>query len=39
MYQALYRKWRPKTLSQVVGQDNITGTLQRQVAAGRTAHA
>ena len=39
MYQALYRKWRPKTFSQVVGQDHITGTLQRQVAAGRTAHA
>ena len=39
MYQALYRKWRPKTFSQVVGQDHITGTLQRQVAEGRTAHA
>lgn len=39
MYQALYRKWRPKTFSQVVGQDHITGTLQRQVAGGRTAHA
>ena len=26
MYQALYRKWRPKTFSQVVGQDHITGT-------------
>ena len=36
---ALYRKWRPKTFSQVVGQDHITGTLQRQVAEGRTAHA
>lgn len=39
MYQALYRKWRPKTFSEVVGQDHITGTLQRQVAEGRTAHA
>ena len=39
LYQALYRKWRPKTFSQVVGQDHITGTLQRQVAEGRTAHA
>ena len=39
MYQALYRKWRPKTFSQVVGQDHITGPLQRQVAEGRTAHA
>ena len=39
MYQALYRKWRPKTFSEVVGQDHITGTLQRQVAENRTAHA
>ncbi len=39
MYQALYRKWRPATFSQVVGQEHITSTLQRQVAEGRTAHA
>lgn len=39
MYQALYRKWRPNTFSQVVGQSHITDTLQRQVAEGRTAHA
>ena len=39
MYQALYRKWRPKTFSEVVGQSHITGTLQRQVADGRTGHA
>ena len=39
MYQALYRKWRPKTFSQVVGQDHITGTLQRQVADGQVGHA
>ena len=39
MYQALYRKWRPKTFSEVVGQSHITDTLQRQVADGRTAHA
>ena len=39
MYQALYRKWRPKTFSEVVGQSHITGTLQHQVAEGRTAHA
>ena len=30
MYQALYRKWRPKTFSEVVGQTHITTTLQRQ---------
>ena len=39
MYQALYRKWRPKTFSEVVGQEHITSTLQRQVAEGKTAHA
>ena len=39
MYQALYRKWRPKTFSEVVGQEHITATLQRQVADGHTAHA
>ena len=39
MYQALYRKWRPKTFSEVVGQAHITDTLQRQVAEGRIAHA
>lgn len=39
MYQALYRKWRPKTFSEVVGQGHITDTLQHQVAEGRIAHA
>lgn len=39
VYQALYRKWRPKTFEEVVGQSHITDTLRRQVAEGRTAHA
>ena len=39
MYQALYRKWRPKTFSDVIGQPHITETLQKQVAEGRTSHA
>ena len=39
MYQALYRKWRPKTFSDVVGQEHVTETLQRQVAEGRLSHA
>ena len=39
MYQALYRKWRPRTFDDVVGQEHITGTLQRQVATGRLSHA
>ncbi|MBQ7714064.1 MAG: DNA polymerase III subunit gamma/tau [Oscillospiraceae bacterium] len=39
MYQALYRKYRPKTFSDVVGQEHITTTLRRQVAEGRLSHA
>ena len=39
MYQALYRKWRPRTFDEVVGQQHITETLKRQVASGRLSHA
>ena len=39
MYQALYRKWRPRTFDDVVGQGHITDTLKQQVAGGRTSHA
>ena len=39
MYQALYRKWRPKTFEDVVGQSHITETLRRQVAEDRLSHA
>ena len=39
MYQALYRKWRPRTFDEVVGQEHITETLKRQVATGRLSHA
>ena len=39
MYQALYRKWRPRAFADVVGQAHITDTLRRQVAEGRTSHA
>ncbi|WP_130868546.1 DNA polymerase III subunit gamma/tau [Intestinimonas massiliensis (ex Afouda et al. 2020)] len=39
MYQALYRKWRPTTFDDVVGQAHITETLKRQVATGRLSHA
>ena len=39
MYQALYRKWRPKVFADVVGQEHITETLRRQVAQGRLSHA
>ncbi len=39
MYQALYRKWRPRTFDDVVGQEHITETLKNQVASGRLSHA
>ena len=39
MYQALYRKWRPKTFDDVVGQRHITDTLKKQVETGRLSHA
>lgn len=39
MYQALYRKWRPKTFDEVVGQQHITQTLKNQIITGRLSHA
>ncbi len=39
MYQALYRKWRPRSFDDVVGQQHITGTLKKQVETGRLSHA
>ena len=39
MYQALYRKWRPRVFADVVGQEHITRTLRNQVSAGKTGHA
>ena len=39
IYQALYRKYRPRTFDDVWGQENITETLKQQVATGRTSHA
>ena len=38
-YQALYREWRPKKFSQMVGQKAIIETLRNQVALNRIAHA
>ena len=37
--EVFYRKWRPRTLAEVVGQDSVTQTLRRAVATGRIAHA
>ena len=38
-YQALYRKWRPATFREVVGQDAVVTTLQNQIKADRIGHA
>ena len=38
-YRALYREWRPKDFSHVVGQNAIIDTLRNQVIAKRIAHA
>ena len=38
-YQALYRKYRPQTFSEVVGQEHITETLKNELALGKTVHA
>ena len=39
MYQALYRKYRPQTFSDVVGQKNVTDTLRSQLETGKLSHA
>ncbi len=39
MYRVLYRKWRPKTFSDVSGQPHITETLINEVKESRLAHA
>ena len=37
--QVFYRKWRPQSLADVVGQDVVTRTLTNAIATGHTAHA
>ena len=39
MSEVLYRKWRPQSFSEVVGQDAVTRTLRNSVKTGRLAHA
>lgn len=39
MHQALYRKWRPQSFSDVCGQDHITSILRYEVENGKTSHA
>lgn len=38
-YTALYRKFRPQTFEEMVGQEHITKTLKNQIIAGRVGHA
>ena len=39
MYQALYRKYRPRCFGDVAGQEHITETLRRQIVNDRLSHA
>ena len=39
VYQALYRKYRPQTFDEVVGQIGVTQTLQAQLQSGKLSHA
>ena len=39
MYQVLYRKWRPRTFSDVYGQPTVTTALRNELRTGRLAHA
>lgn len=38
-YQALYRKWRPRTFDSVIGQEAITDTLKNAIIRGKVSHA
>ena len=38
-YQALYRKWRPLSFNDVVGQGHIVTTLKNEILSGKAAHA
>lgn len=38
-YRTLYRKWRPMTFDDVVGQPHITETLKNEIMSGRISHA
>lgn len=39
MYKVLYRKYRPRFFADVVGQPQVTVTLQNELTRGRIAHA
>ena len=37
--QALYRKWRPSSFEEVVGQEHVVRTLRNAIASARIHHA
>jgi len=37
--QVIYRRWRPRNLSEIVGQETVTTTLRNAVRTGRVGHA
>ena len=39
MTQAFYRKWRPQTWAEIIGQEHVISTLKNAVTADRVAHA
>ena len=39
MYQVLYRKYRPSTFEDVIGQPQVTVTLKNELKSGRINHA
>lgn len=39
LYQALYRKYRPQSFDDIVGQKHITTTLVHQIQSGNISHA
>ena len=39
MSEVFYRKWRPRTFGELVGQEVVTQTLRRAIALGRVSHA
>lgn len=38
-YLSLYRKWRPQTFADVVGQEHVVRTVKNALRSGRVAHA
>ena len=38
-YVALYRRWRPESFADLVGQEHISRTLSRAVTSGQISHA